>query len=250
MALPLVPKLELTEKEKLTVSFRSDEWLGVHLQGGQMVHEAVLDYFAQSVWYEPNCVNELAKAQNMAVSQINAPGRCEFVVGEHAQPPHLFIVRKQARVGAQVKLLACYYVLDGTIFPAPSLHDVISARTMRCVHTLRAAFDTLGKALNPKVEAAKKRQKAEDGSGDPSTSGATSRAPAVDPGAYKSAKRRNMEQFLDHSIWTALASSAEKFLTPAAEGEAAAPEAQPPSMGAPAAAVAAASTDLQATSAQ
>ena len=35
-----------------------------------MVHEAVLDYFAQSVWYEPNCVNELAKAQNMAVSQI------------------------------------------------------------------------------------------------------------------------------------------------------------------------------------
>jgi hypothetical protein len=60
------------------------------------------------------------------------------------------------------------------------------------VHTLRAAFDTLGKALNPKVEAAKKRQKAEDGYGDPSTSGATSRAPAVDPGAYKSAKRRNM----------------------------------------------------------
>jgi hypothetical protein len=27
MALPLVPKLELTEKEKLTVSFRSDEWV-------------------------------------------------------------------------------------------------------------------------------------------------------------------------------------------------------------------------------
>jgi hypothetical protein len=44
--------------------------LNVHLQGGQMVHEAVLDYFAQSVWYEPNCVNELAKAQNLAVWQI------------------------------------------------------------------------------------------------------------------------------------------------------------------------------------
>jgi hypothetical protein len=154
----------------------------------------------------------------------SAPGRCEFVLWEHAQPPHLFIVRKQARIGPQVKLLACYYVLDGTIFPAPSLHDVISARTvrerpartpvlagrvplasflstglrsmghsqMRCVHSLRAAFDTLGKALNPKVEAARKRRKAEHGSGEPSTPGACSGALAVDPAAYKSAKRRNM----------------------------------------------------------
>lgn len=63
---------------------------------------------------------------------------------------------------------------------------------MRCVHTLRAAFDTLGKALNPKVQAAKKCRKAEDGSGEPSNPGACSGAPAVHPGAYKSAKRRNM----------------------------------------------------------
>lgn len=57
------------------------------------------------------------------------------------------------------------------------------------------------------------------------------------------------EQFLDHSIWTALASSAERFLTPAAHGEAAAAAAaaQTLSEGVPAAA--AASTDLQATSA-
>lgn len=52
-----------------------------------MVHEAVLDYFAQSVWYEPNCVNELAKAQNLAVSQI------QYVItpsNTRPSPPSLF----------------------------------------------------------------------------------------------------------------------------------------------------------------
>jgi hypothetical protein len=69
------------------------------------------------------------------VRGVSAPGRCEFVVGPHEVPPHLFIVRKQTRVGAgateQIQLLALYYVLDGTVYPTPSLHASLGARTVR-----------------------------------------------------------------------------------------------------------------------
>jgi diadenosine tetraphosphate (Ap4A) HIT family hydrolase len=38
--------------------------------GGVLVREAVLDYFSASPFYDPTCINELAKAQNVPASQI------------------------------------------------------------------------------------------------------------------------------------------------------------------------------------
>eukprot|EP00976_Prorocentrum_cordatum_P091171 1188414-Prorocentrum_minimum.AAC.1 len=60
------------------------------------------------------------------------PDRFEYVLHTKAIPPHLFIVCKQQRLSPDVtKLLAIYYVLDGTIYPGPSLHSVLSSRTVR-----------------------------------------------------------------------------------------------------------------------
>lgn len=52
-------------------------------------------------------------------------------------PPHhptvsLFIIRKQRRSSAnQVKPMAFYYVLDGTIYQAPNLYAILSSRLVR-----------------------------------------------------------------------------------------------------------------------
>ena len=48
------------------------------------------------------------------------------------QPPHLFVIRKQW-LGAAGKPtpLAYYYVLDGTVYQAPTLHAALSSRVVR-----------------------------------------------------------------------------------------------------------------------
>jgi mediator of RNA polymerase II transcription subunit 6 len=82
------------------------------------------------------------------VCRAGAPG-IEFVV-QDAQPPHLFVIRKQRRslAGAE-EPIALYYILDATVYQAPNMHAVISARIARAVHTLRRAFDELRSDLDP-----------------------------------------------------------------------------------------------------
>ena len=51
---------------------------------------------------------------------------------QDAQPPHLYVIRRQLRAGgggAEVaEGQACYYVLDGTVYQAPSLYAALSSR--------------------------------------------------------------------------------------------------------------------------
>lgn len=59
-----------------------------------------------------------------------APGT-EFVL-QDAQPPHLFVIRKQFRsVSGAITTAAYYYVLDGTIYQAPTLHAALCCRVVR-----------------------------------------------------------------------------------------------------------------------
>jgi mediator of RNA polymerase II transcription subunit 6 len=47
----------------------------------------------------------------------------------HSEEPHLFVIRKVQRDGpSTVYLLAIYYVINGTIYQAPSLYSVFSTR--------------------------------------------------------------------------------------------------------------------------
>ena len=59
-----------------------------------------------------------------------APG-VEFHL-QDAQPPHLFVIRKQFRSSdGSAVALAYYYILDGTIYQAPTLHAALAARMVR-----------------------------------------------------------------------------------------------------------------------
>ena len=46
-----------------------------------------------------------------------------------SQPPHLFVIRKLQKTGAQNDSnLSLYYVLDGSIYQAPTLHTAFQSR--------------------------------------------------------------------------------------------------------------------------
>lgn len=54
----------------------------------------------------------------------------EYVLHE-VQEPHLFVIRKQKREGPdKVSAQAAYYVLDGSIYQAPQLYNVIGSRVV------------------------------------------------------------------------------------------------------------------------
>lgn len=47
----------------------------------------------------------------------------------HLQPPVLYVLRKERREsGLDARTLASYYILDGTIFQAPTVEHVITSR--------------------------------------------------------------------------------------------------------------------------
>ena len=60
------------------------------------------------------------------------PAGPEFVLAD-AQEPHLFVIRRQLRgaPGAAPVPQAVYYILDGSVYQAPTLEAVLSARLVR-----------------------------------------------------------------------------------------------------------------------
>eukprot|EP00850_Spirogloea_muscicola_P003931 SM000016S01919 [mRNA] locus=s16:530779:531945:- [translate_table: standard] len=65
-----------------------------------------------------------------------------------AAEPHLFVFCKQRREAPdKATLLAVYYILDGSVYQAPSLHAVIGARTSRALNHIRQAFSETAKRL-------------------------------------------------------------------------------------------------------
>ena len=48
---------------------------------------------------------------------------------QDAQEPHLFVIKKQQRSGPKATSpLQYYYILDGNVYQAPSLHAALSSR--------------------------------------------------------------------------------------------------------------------------
>ena len=136
-------------------TWRDDQWLTFYPLN---VFTAV-DYFALSPFYDRSCNNELAKSMGADVKLACAtrlvtphayacthgqprdrppstvaglprtlPPGVEYEL-QDAQEPHLFVIRKQQRWGPKsTSPLHFYYILDGNVYQAPSLHAILSSR--------------------------------------------------------------------------------------------------------------------------
>ncbi len=57
---------------------------------------------------------------------------------QDAQEPHLFVICRQLRTAPRaVVKQAVYYILDGSVYQAPSLHAALSSRIVRDAPSLR-----------------------------------------------------------------------------------------------------------------
>ncbi|EIE22760.1 hypothetical protein COCSUDRAFT_16273 [Coccomyxa subellipsoidea C-169] len=122
--------------ELAQTTWRDDAWLAFY----PLNVFTALDYFALSPFYDRGCNNELAKLQGGGLTapvmtchcaRSTLPPGVEYEL-QDAQEPHLFIIRKQHRSGPKTTAtLQFYYILDGNVYQAPSLHAALSSRIVR-----------------------------------------------------------------------------------------------------------------------
>ena len=82
---------------------------------------------------------------------------------------------------AQETPLRYYYVLDGTVYEVPTLHDVLRARLLRLSWLLESAFDS----VRPKEEAAT--------AATPVTAAASATAAAAAPSDGEASRKRRRD---------------------------------------------------------
>jgi mediator of RNA polymerase II transcription subunit 6 len=124
--------MEITaHRDDYNGSFRDTMWL----QSFPLNAQTVLHYFALSPFYDRSCNNERLKMQRLGLEQLKNMQGIEYEVLPNAawqMPQQLFLVQKQRRSGRnQLKALALYYVLDGTVYQSPNLHAMLTSRLVR-----------------------------------------------------------------------------------------------------------------------
>jgi mediator of RNA polymerase II transcription subunit 6 len=195
---------ELPRVEDLTgTCWRDDLWFQTY---GLLSHLSALDYFAQSPFYDSTSNNEVARQRGLRLEQLpqGAPG-IEFIL-QDAQPPHLFVVRKQFRsIAGVLSPLSFYYILDGTIYQAPSLHAALSARIDRCMWTVKSAFSLLRSDLDPLGERGKEALAGEVAAEIHRQQAAKHAAVQLAPEQRARAERAVLATLLDHPLPTSVA---------------------------------------------
>lgn len=113
-----------------------------------------MDYFATSQFYDQTCNNEQLRMQARFTSQqkpdwsqLTQMTGVEYSLLE-SHPPRLFIIVKRLRSSPkQAVITAVYYVLEGTIFMAPTVNQIVASRTAASAHWMHKAMEYLQSAV-------------------------------------------------------------------------------------------------------
>lgn len=123
-----------TKDSLLHQSWQAEAWMPILNPGN------VLEYFAESIFYDRQCNNEIIHMQRANPDQLLGMVGTEYVL-LIAQEPILYVIRKQHRASpTQVIPLAHYYVIAGKVYQAPDLGSVINARLVNSANFLQKAF--------------------------------------------------------------------------------------------------------------
>mmetsp|Transcript_41266 Transcript_41266/g.106850 ORF Transcript_41266/g.106850 Transcript_41266/m.106850 type:complete len:190 (+) Transcript_41266:1-570(+) len=115
------------------------------------------------------------------------PPGIEYVVTE-SQPPHLFVICKRKRTLMEATAQAFYYILDGVVYQAPTLHQVLSSRMNRCKWNIRQALTKMKQHLDPLMQV-----KSKDG-------GAEVPAAVEEPGPEVVKQRPLSQEEVEHAM--------------------------------------------------
>ncbi|CAO1626654.1 unnamed protein product [Parajaminaea phylloscopi] len=137
-----------------------------------LTSSTVLDYFARSIFFDPESTNEVLRMQNIGNPQGQVPGMgktakqqeeelrrfkgIEFVVvhahAKEARPgagaeDTLYVIQKRRRDSpTKTQVLETYYVLNGNVHMAPDLETVLSNRMTTALHSLRDSLSLARRA--------------------------------------------------------------------------------------------------------
>ncbi|KNA11737.1 hypothetical protein SOVF_132360 [Spinacia oleracea] len=126
--------------------FRDQLWLNTY----PIDRNLVFDYFALSPFYDHTCNNEQLRMNSihpLDVSHLSKMMGIEYMLYEVVEP-NLFVLRMQKRDSPEkVTPMLTYYVLDGSIYQAPQLCSVFSARIGRALYYIQRGFSTAASKL-------------------------------------------------------------------------------------------------------
>jgi mediator of RNA polymerase II transcription subunit 6 len=102
----------------------------------------VLDYFSKSQFYDSSCINEQLKMQQrfntLDVSDQGLLGS-SYELWYYSES--LFVIKKLEKTLNSVTLTGVYYIVQGTIYQAPTLSQVLKNRLSTALYHLQAAFE-------------------------------------------------------------------------------------------------------------
>lgn len=111
----------------------------------------MLDYFAQSPFYDPTSNNAVLRMQTQysveaGMGGLNEAEELKRFVGiefavTRADPPDMFVIEKRDRTSpTEVRPIAAYYVLHNSIYQAPDLYSVISNRLLSSLFYMQTSL--------------------------------------------------------------------------------------------------------------
>ncbi|XP_057977047.1 mediator of RNA polymerase II transcription subunit 6 [Malania oleifera] len=128
------------------ICFKDQLWLNTY----PLDRNLVFDYFALSPFYDWACNNEQLRMRSihpLDASHLSKMTGTEYALSE-VMEPHLFVIRKQKRDSPEkVTPMLTYYVFDGSIYQAPQLCNVFSARIGRALYHISKAFTAVASKL-------------------------------------------------------------------------------------------------------
>lgn len=156
----------------LSTAFKAPEFIAYV---GTLTERLVIDYFAQSPFYDRQCTNQVLRMQNIAAGgdplgrwapheeeeQLKAFEGTEYVVvagpglppfgaaaktemveagttSSAGSPNKVFVIHRRERTSpTETIVTGAYYVLNDTIMQAPDLQTILGNRLVRLMYTLR-----------------------------------------------------------------------------------------------------------------
>lgn len=136
------------------IQWKSPEWIqqfGLHTGN-------VLDYFAESPFYDRTSNNQVLRMQfqfqqippnvhpqRYLQSKLTEMVGIEFIVA-HVREPDFWIIRKQRRLDPNTTLTEQdYYIIGANVYQSPKIYDILSARMLSTTLSMKKLIDLMNK---------------------------------------------------------------------------------------------------------